>query len=120
MEKVVITKMGGEKPKKHVTKHSPSHKTQKVVKSILKIRGVSDPARAPPMKREMKKHTLRMLTEKGMRKHRKTLKHKISKMKDNELDKVLEKSNMKLSSSTPRAIKDKILENAVSAGFLSL
>lgn len=116
MDKVVITKVGGEKPKKH----APSHKTQKTVKGILKIRGVSDPARAPPMKREMKKHTLRVLTEKGMRKHRKTLKHKISKMKDHELDKVLEKSNMKLSSSTPRGIKDKIIENAVSAGFLSL
>jgi hypothetical protein len=124
---MIITKVG-DTPKqvvnkqvvnKHV-KHSPSHKTQKVVKGILKIRGVADPAKAPPMKRAMKKHTLRILSERGMAKHKKTLKHRISKMKDSELNSVLAKSNLKLSDSTPRGIKDKIVENAVSAGFVSL
>ena len=122
MDKMVITKVG-DVPKKvvnKVVKHSPSHKTQKMIKGILKVKGVGDPAKAPPMKRAMKKHTLRILSEKGMAKHRKTLKRRISKMKESELNSVLAKSNLKLSDSTPRGIKDKIIENAVSAGFVSL
>ena len=124
---MVITKVG-DTPKviaptiKQVKagRHSPGHKTQKSIKGILKIRGVSDPAKAPPMKRAMKKHTLRILSDKGMMKHKKTLKKRISKMKDSELNKVLENSNLKLNASTPRGIRDKIVENAVSAGFVSL
>jgi hypothetical protein len=127
MDKMVITKVG-DTPKVPVTvakpvkgaRHSPGHKTQKSIKGILKIRGVSDPAKAPPMKRAMKKHTLRILSDKGMTKHKKTLKRKISKLKDSELNSILEKSNLKLNESTPRGIKDKIVENAVSAGFVSL
>lgn len=125
---MVITKVGDtpkptpvpiSKPVK-AGRHSPGHKTQKSIKGILKVRGVSDPARAPPMKRAMKKHTLRILSEKGMMKHKKTLKKKISKMKDSELNSLLENSNLKLNANTPRGIKDKIVENAVSAGFVSL
>jgi hypothetical protein len=41
-------------------------------------------------------------------------------LKDSELNSILEKSNLKLNDSTPRGIKDKIVENAVSAGFVSL
>lgn len=119
---MIITKVGDTSKNLVVNKsakHTPSHKTQKSIKGILKIRGVSDPAKAPP-RRAMKKHTLRILSEKGMAKHRKTLKHRISKMNDKEINSVLEKSNLKLGSTTPRGIKDKIIENAVSAGFVSL
>jgi hypothetical protein len=116
MDKITITKVG-DKPKKVHVKHSPSHKTQKSVKGILKVKGVSDPARPPPMKR---KHTMKIMTDRSVRKNRKTLRRRISKLKDSELTSIIEKSKLNLNPQTPRGIKDKIVENAVSAGFLSL
>jgi hypothetical protein len=88
--------------------------------SKLHVKGVADPAKPPPMKQGMKKHTLKMFTSKGLSKHRKTMKQKIKKMKPEELDKLMASSNLKLSPNTPKKIKDQIVENAVSAGFLSM
>jgi hypothetical protein len=113
-KKVVITKID----------HKPAHKETKPVKSILKktskIRGVRDPAKSPPLKPGMRKHTLRMFTERGLKKHRKTMKHKIAKMKKSDIDKILAQSDVKLNPDTPPSISKKILNNAISSGFVSL
>ena len=45
-------------------------------KAIM-LKPVSDPAKSPPIKKSMKKHTIRILTDKGIRHHRKTIKHKM-------------------------------------------
>ena len=113
-DKVVITKVG--EPKKH----TPMHKTKKATKSILKVKGVADPAKPPPFRREMKKHTLRMLTDKGMRNRKKTLKRKIASLKKPELERIVKESNLVLNPNTPPEIQKQILHNAVSAGFVSL
>ena len=93
------------------------------MKSILKktqrIKDVKDPAKPTPLKPGMKKHTLKLLTSKGHKKLKKTLKKKLHKLKKSELDKLVQDSNMKLNPNTPPEIARKILSNAISAGFVS-
>jgi tyrosyl-tRNA synthetase len=118
---VTVTKVGAEEPKKAV------RKTQKTFpRGIMKktskftIKGTSDPAKAPPLKKGMRKHTLRMLTEKGMKKHRKTLKRKISNMNDSKVREVVHGKGLVLNNNTPPAISRQILHHAASAGFVSI
>jgi hypothetical protein len=121
-KKIVITKMGETRKTESKTKHkhSPAHHTKKAQKGILKLKGVRDPTKSPPLKRGMHKHTLRLLTDKGMRKHKKTLKQKISKMDDKTVKDVVSKSGIVTNPNTPLTISRQILDNAVSAGFVSL
>ncbi len=117
-KKVVITKVDGGKtdaPKKTV-KTFPRGilKTSK-----LKLKGVSNPTKAPP-KKGVLKHTLKLLTDKGLRKHRKTLKKKISKLSDTKVKEVMSASGLSVNETTPPAVAREILDNAVSAGFVSL
>jgi len=54
-------------------------------RSILKtskIKGVSDPAKHPALKKTMKKHTIRLLTDSGVSSRRKTIKKRVDKMSD--------------------------------------
>jgi hypothetical protein len=88
--------------------------------SKLSLKGVSDPAKSPPLKKGMQHHTLRMLTEKGSRKHRKTLKRKLSKMKTSEVADIAKRSGLVLNPKTPPHIAKAIVGEAVSAGFLSM
>ena len=91
------------------------------MKKTSKIKGVSDPAKSPAPKPNMRKHTIRMFTSKGLRRHRKTLKHRISKMNPAEIAKVFQQqTDIKLKPDTPAHISKKLLDNAVSAGFVSL
>jgi len=115
-KKLVITKIGDS----HKPKHAPSHHTKKAHKGILKLKGVRNPTKAPPMKRGMHKHTLRFLTDKGMRKHKKTLKRRISSMDDKSVKDIVSKAGLVTNSTTPSNISRQILDNAVSAGFVSL
>jgi len=114
MDKIKITKIG-----------EPKHHSKTPLKSILKktskIKGVKDPSTNPPLKPEMKKHTIRMSTSKGIKKYRKTIKHKISKLKKNKIEEMFEKqTDIKLNPNTPPEISKKLLENAISAGFVSI
>lgn len=119
-KKLVITKVGDSHKTESKPKHAPSHRTKKAHKGILKLKGVRNPTKSPPMKRGMHKHTLRFLTDKGMKKHKKTLKQKISKMSDASVKDVVSRSGLVTNSATPSNISRQILDNAVSAGFVSL
>ena len=71
-DKVIITKAG---PRPMIQKIGKDTTHKVLTKSILKtsrVRPVSDPAKAPPVKKSMKKHTIRLLTDKGSKRHRKT------------------------------------------------
>jgi hypothetical protein len=114
MDKIVITKMDGPLHREKIPKRS-------ILKKTSKIKGVRDPAKSPPPKSNMRKHTIRMLTSKGLRQHRKTIKHRISKLKSDEIKQIFDKqTDIKLKSETPLHISKKLLDNAVSAGFVSL
>lgn len=119
-KKVIITKMDDEPIKmvKKTLKTFPKSILKKTGKLILK--GVRDPSKAPPLKKGMKKHTLRLLTEKGMRKHRKTLKNRISSMSDSSVSDVVQKTGLIRNAKTPANISRQILDNAISAGFVSI
>jgi hypothetical protein len=104
-----IEKMGSSPPEVH----KPSHRTKTAKKSILKLKGVSDPAAT-------RKHTITMLTSKGARRQRRATRKRIEKMNKEEINKVAKNSNLKLNPSTPEDIKKQILYHGVSAGFISL
>jgi hypothetical protein len=125
-KKITIQKMGDDTPKP-VQPKTGGRKTLKtfprgIIKKSSKftLKGVSDPAKSPPLKKGMRKHTLRLLTEKGMRKHRKTLKRRISSMSDSKVQEVVRGKGLVLNPKTPPAISRQILDNAVSAGFVSV
>lgn len=90
-----------------------------VLKKTLKVRPVSDPARPPPFKKSSRKHTIRLFTDKGESRRRKTIKKKVSKMSDNKVDELVKKHNLLKSSETPPRIKREMLSGAMMAGFIS-
>lgn len=93
-------------------------KTAKNHKSILK--GVSDPAKPPALKKTMKKHVIQLITEKGVRRHRKTLRKQISKMSNEKVKELVVKHGLLKNSDTPPSIMREMLEGGAIAGFVSL
>jgi hypothetical protein len=83
-----------------------------------KIKPVADPAKAPPTKKSMRKHTIRLFTNKGLEHHHKKIKDALKKMDDKEVDQKLTK--LKVSSKLPRGTRRQILEGAMIAGFVSV
>jgi hypothetical protein len=88
--------------------------------SKLNLKGVKDPAKSPALKKGMRKHTLKMLTDKGLNKQRKTMRNKLKNLDSKKVHEIAEKSGLHLSSNTPPGIAREILSNAVSAGFVSM
>jgi hypothetical protein len=87
-------------------------------KGILK--GVKDPSKSPPLRKGMKKHTIRLFTEKGSRKHKKTLRKKIAKMSDEKVRMLVLKHGLLKNPNTPSAVMRDMLEGGMVAGFISL
>ena len=130
-KKITITKVDEpapvkkEVPKPEVKAGKKTLKTYprgilKTAKQPLRLKGVRDPAKAPALKKGMAKHTLKLLTSKGARKHQKTLKHKISKMTDGKVKEIMQKAGLSINPSTPPEIRRQMLEGASAAGFVSL
>lgn len=90
-----------------------------VLKKTLKVRPVSDPAKPPPFKKSSRKHTIRLFTDKGESRRRKTIKKKVAKMSDAKVDEMVQKHNLLKSSETPSRIKREMLSGAMMAGFIS-
>ena len=85
----------------------------------LVLKPVSDPAKSPPVKKSMKKHTIRILTDKGIRHHRKTIKQKVSKMSDEKVKTLVSKAGILKNPSTPVSVMREMLEGGMMAGFIS-
>ena len=118
MEKVVITRIGDNtQPAPPPTKGS-ARKTQRTYpRGILKVK---DPAKAPPMRKATKKHTIQIVTEKGSKKYRKTLKKKLSKMSDAKIRSIVEKNGLLKNKNTPPPLMREMVEGGVLSGFISL
>jgi hypothetical protein len=84
-----------------------------------KIHAVADPAKSPPLKKFMKKHTIRLLTDKGVSKHKKTIKRKLAKMSDQKVKQVAMKVGLLKSASVPAPLAREMLGSAMIAGFVS-
>jgi len=129
-DKVVITKVGQDSvpsapTPKPIIGSAKNPKTMKtfprgVLKhKTLKIKPVSDPAKAPPLKKSMKRHTIRLLTDKGENRHRKTIKRKVSRMSDKQVEEMVTKHNLLKNPKTPAKLKREMLKGAMLAGFIS-
>ena len=92
----------------------------KTVKHRISPRPVSDPAKAPPLKKTMKKHVIQLMTDKGIRRHRKTLKKQISKMSNEKVKELVVKHGLLKNPNTPPSIMREMLEGGAIAGFVSL
>lgn len=105
------------RPKKHRTmKTFPKG----ILKKTAKIAAVRDPAKAPPVKKGVRKHTVRVLTEKGADVRRKTIRSKIRKMKDDDVRAKLQKAGVSHNPKTPPHVLRDMLEGGVEAGMISL
>jgi hypothetical protein len=92
----------------------------KTAKQKHNIKPVADPAKAPPLKKNMKKHTIRLITDKGLRRHKKTLRKRISKMSDEKVRELVAKHGLLKNPKTPPSIMREMLEGGAMAGFISL
>jgi hypothetical protein len=92
----------------------------KTGKQKLHLKPVSDPSKSPPLKKTMKKHTIQLMTDKGIRRHRKTLRHQISKLSDQKVKDLVSKHNLLKNPNTPVSIMREMLEGGAIAGFVSL
>jgi len=91
----------------------------KSMKNKFSLKPVTDPSKAPPLKKFMKKHTIRLLTDKGVRHQRKTIRHKISKMSDEKVKHLVKKAGLLKNDTTPINMMREMLEGGMIAGFIS-
>lgn len=92
----------------------------KTAKHKLHLKPVSDPAKPPPLKKTMKRHTIQLMTDKGVRHHRKTLRKSISKMSDEKVRQLVTKHGLLKNKDTPVSVMREMLEGGAIAGFVSL
>lgn len=111
---IVDPKLEGGKKKKRTIKTFP-----RGILKTAKIRGVSDPAKHPPMKKFMKRHTIRLLTDSGVQHRRKTVKQKVDKLSDEKVKQMVMKAGLSKGNGPPALLRE-ILEGGMVSGFVSL
>ena len=89
-------------------------------RGILKIKGVKDPAKSPPLKKTAKKHTIQIMTEKGAKHRRKTIRKQVAGMSDDTVKALIDKNGLLKNKKTPPSLMREMLEGGAIAGFLSL
>ena len=89
-------------------------------KGILKIKGVKDPAKSPPLKKTAKRQTIQIMTDKGAKHRRKTVRKQVEKMSNEKVRALVEKNGLLKNKNTPPSLMREMLEGGVIAGFLSI
>ncbi len=124
MEKVTINKVGSPEtppPARAGASKRKTVRTKTFPKGILKIKPVTDPAKAPPLKKTQKRQTIQIMTDKGAKRHRKTIRQKIKSLSNDKVKQLVEKHGLvKNKGQTPPALMRHMLEGGVIAGFISL
>ena len=125
--KVVITKVDSDEastPIKPVEnpKLEGGKKKRKTLKTFprgilktSKIKPVTDPAKHPPIKKGSRKQTIRLSVDSH---HRKTIRHKISKMSDSKVRDIAVKSGLSKGNAPPKLLRE-MVEGGMVAGFIS-
>lgn len=122
-KKIVIQKMGDDTPPPTTTVGAKRKTVKTFPRGVLKkfqLKSVKDPAKSPPLKKGMQKHTLRILTEKGLKKHRKTQKRRLASLPDSKIKEIVTAKGLVKNPKTPAHISRQILDNAMEAGFVSV
>jgi len=83
-----------------------------------KIRPTSDPAKQPPVKKNSRKHTIRLLSDSAIAQRRKTIKKKISNMPDAKVKELAMKAGLSKGNAPPKLLRE-IVEGGMIAGFIS-
>lgn len=89
-------------------------------RGILKVKGVKDPAKPPPLKKTAKRQTIQILTDIGAKKHRKTIRKKLSNMSNDKVKQIADKHGLLKGRGTPPALVRDMVEGGAIAGFISL
>jgi hypothetical protein len=84
-----------------------------------KIKAVQDPAKHPQLKKTMKKHTIRLLTDSGVSHRRKTIKNKVDKLSDQKVKEIVIKAGLSKGRGPPSLLRQ-MLEGGMLSGFISL
>jgi hypothetical protein len=96
------------------------NKTMKTFpKGVLKLKGVSDPSKSPPLKKSSTRHTIRLLTDFGARKHKKSIRKTVRRMSDEKVKQVVKKSGLLKNENTPMSLLRQMLEGGMLAGIIS-
>ena len=126
-KQITIVKVGETEAPAPAPKSAGVHKATKTfprgilktAKTRLRLRPSADPAKPPPLKKNMKRHTIRITTDRGARRHRSTIRHRVAKMSDAAVRTAVVKSGILKNPSTPVAVMREMLEGGMLAGFIS-
>ena len=119
---VKITKLGTDipSPPKQASA-GPKRKTMRTFpRGVLKVKGVKDPSKSPPLKKSVRNHTIKLMTDVGTRKYRKTVRKRLSKMSPEKVKMLADKHGLLKNKNTPPALMRDMVEGGVIAGFISL
>ena len=86
--------------------------------SKVKIKPVADPAKHPPIKKGLRKHTVRLLSDSGVSQRRKTIKQKLSRMSDQKVKELAMKAGLSKGNAPPALLRQ-IVEGGMISGFVS-
>ena len=89
----------------------------KTARNGPRFKAVKDPAKSPPVKQQSKA-TLRILTEKGLTRRRKTIKKLVDDMPISTLKGTLKKSGLPISDKTPESLVREIAAGGMEAGMI--
>jgi hypothetical protein len=90
-----------------------------ILKKTAKIKPVRDPAKPPPTRKDVRKHSIRVMTEKGAERRRKTIRQKVKTMRDEDVRAALQKAGVSHNPKTPPHVLREMLEGGVEAGMIS-
>ena len=119
---VKITKLGTDIPSSpKQSAAAPKRKTMRTFpRGVLKVKGVKDPSKSPPLKKSVRNHTIKLMTDVGTRKYRKTVRKRLSKMSPEKVKMLADKHGLLKNKNTPPALMRDMVEGGVIAGFISL
>jgi hypothetical protein len=96
------------------------NKTMKTFpKSILKLKGVTDPTRSPPLKKSSTRRTIRLLTDIGAKRHRKMVRKTIRRMSDEKVRQTIKRAGLLMSDKSPMSLLRETLEGGMISGIIS-
>lgn len=122
MQKITVTKVQETAEKPVVVKASARKSQRTYPRSSLKtsrIIPVSNPSKSPPLKKSMRKHTIRLLTNRGVDLRRKKIKKTVRNMSDDRIRTIVEKSGLIKNKDTPIELMRSMLQDGMIAGFIS-
>jgi hypothetical protein len=89
-------------------------------RGVLKLKGVTDPAKSPPLKKTSTRRTIRLLTDVGARKHKKMIRRTIRRMSDDKVRQLVKKRGLLISENSPISLLRQTLEGGMLAGIISV